>query len=309
MLTLLLRISIPEFRRHLLRTLLTTIGILLGVAIFAAIRSANFSLRASLRDTIDRIAGKAVLQVTGPAGVPETVVDEVRLVPGVRAAVPVIEAVVRTSDLSEGNILMLGVDMTGDKSMRDYTIEGSEDSVSDPLVFLAQPDSIIVSKEFASRNNLRDGSPIKLITALGTRSFTVRGVMAPKGMAKAFGGNVGVMDILSAQFIFSRGRTFDRIDVALDRAAEGVDEGGRDPAGGEHGLADETRLPVDPHAIDRRRQLILRIEDAEIVDLLNLGRRRLTSEHGREGDAERDVLGLRCTPGEYDRERHEDCPA
>jgi hypothetical protein len=39
--------------------------------------------------------------------------------------------------------------MAGDRSMRDYEMEGSEGAVSDPLVFLAQPDSLIVSKDFA----------------------------------------------------------------------------------------------------------------------------------------------------------------
>jgi putative ABC transport system permease protein len=215
--TLFLRISVPEFRRHLLRNVLTTVGIILGVAIFAAIRSANSSLKYSLRDTIDQIAGKAVLQVTaGQAGLPEEVADEVRSVAGVRAAVPVIEAVVHTTDASQGNILIIGVDLAGDRSMRDYTIEGNEDAVSDPLVFLAQPDSIMVSKEFAARNELKEDSKIRMVTALGNKVFTVRGIMAPKGMARAFGGNVGVMDIYSAQFVFSRGRTFDRVDVALD---------------------------------------------------------------------------------------------
>jgi putative ABC transport system permease protein len=223
--TLLRRISIPEFRMHLLRNVLTTMGIILGVAIFTAIRSANSSLKDSLRDTIDQIAGKAVLQVTaGQAGLPESVADDVRSVPGVRAAVPVIEAVVRTTDASQGNILILGVDMAGDRSMRDYAMEGNEDTVSDPLVFLAQPDSIIVSKEFATRTGLKEDSKIQMVTALGNKIFTVRGIMAPKGMARAFGGNVGVMDIYSAQFVFSRGRTFDRVDIALDEGLR-LDDG------------------------------------------------------------------------------------
>lgn len=209
-------ISIPELRRHLLRYILTIIGIALGVAVFTAIRSANVSLRMSLRDTIDQISGKAALQVTAAgSGIPEPVLDDVRSVPGIRTAVPIIEAVVRTTDANQGNILILGVDMAGDQSMRDYQVEGNEDIISDPLVFLAQPDSILVSKEFASRNNLQEDSRITLVTAAGNKVFTVRGIMTPTGMAKAFGGNLGVMDIYSAQFIFGRGQRFDRIDVAL----------------------------------------------------------------------------------------------
>ena len=220
MFVLLRQISIPEFRKHLLRYFLTVLGIVLGVAVFSGVRSANSSLRLALRNTIDQIAGKAVLQITaGQAGIPESAVDETRAVPGVKAAVPIIEAVVRTADASQGNIMILGVDMTGDRSMRNYDMEGDDETVSDPLVFLAQPDSLIISKEFAARNNLKEDDTIDLQTALGNKSFTVRGIMAPKGMAKAFGGNIGVMDIYSAQFVFSRGRSFDRIDVAL---AEGL---------------------------------------------------------------------------------------
>ncbi|MGH8245266.1 MAG: ABC transporter permease, partial [Gammaproteobacteria bacterium] len=196
----------------------------LGVAVFSVVRSANSSLRMALRHTIDQIAGKAVLQVTaGQAGVPESAVDETRAVPGVRAAVPIIEAVVRTADARQGNIMILGVDMAGDRSMRDYTMEGEEETISDPLLFLAQPDSLIISKEFAARNQLKEGDTIHLQTALGNKTFTVRGIMAPRGMARAFGGNIGVMDIYSAQFVFGRGRSFDRIDVALEEGLK-IDE-------------------------------------------------------------------------------------
>jgi putative ABC transport system permease protein len=221
MFSLLRRISIPEFRRHLLRNVLTILGIVLGVAIFTAIRSANISLRESLRETIDQVAGKAVLQVTaGRAGIPEPVLDEVRSIPGIRVAVPIIEEVVHTTDASQGNILILGVDLAGDQSMRDYEMEANEEAVSDPLTFLAQPDSILISKEFASRNHLAEDSRINLVTSVGAKSFIVRGIMTPKGMAKAFGGNVGVMDIYSAQFIFGRGQIFDRIDIALDEGTQ-----------------------------------------------------------------------------------------
>jgi putative ABC transport system permease protein len=217
MVRLFCRISIPELRRHLLRYFLTVLGIALGVAVFTAIRSANTSLKMSLRDTIDQIAGKAVLQITaGNTGLPEPVLDDVRSVSGIRAAVPIVEAVVHTTDTSQGNLLILGVDMAGDRSMRDYEMEGNEDVISDPLVFLAQPDSILISREFASRNDLREDSRVNLVTGAGNKVFTVRGIMTPKGMAKAFGGNVAVMDIYSAQFVFGRSQRFDRIDVTLN---------------------------------------------------------------------------------------------
>jgi putative ABC transport system permease protein len=39
--------------------------------------------------------------------------------------------------------------------------------------------------------------------------------MKPSGLGSAFGGNLAIMDIYAAQFVFGRGRMFDRIDLAL----------------------------------------------------------------------------------------------
>ena len=50
----------------------------------------------------------------------------------------------------QGKLLILAVDMTGDRSLRDYDLEGGdEDVIDDPLVFLAQPDSLILTRDFA----------------------------------------------------------------------------------------------------------------------------------------------------------------
>ena len=50
-----------------------------------------------------------------------------------------IEAVVNTGLPGQGNLLILGVDMTGDRGLRQYDLEsGDEGVIDDPLVFLAQ---------------------------------------------------------------------------------------------------------------------------------------------------------------------------
>ena len=105
--------------------------------------------------------------------------------------------------------------MTGDRSLRDYDLESGDDAViDDPLVFLAQPDSIILSKEFADRNHIAVGGRLPLGTVEGEKQFTVRGIMKSSGLTSAFGGNLAIMDIYAAQKMFGRGRTFDRIDLA-----------------------------------------------------------------------------------------------
>ena len=214
-------ITWPYVRRHRLRTALTTVGIVLGVAVFVGMHTANESVLLAFYKTIDRIAGKAELQITaGEGGFPEDVLERVQAMPEVRAAVPVIEAAVDTNLKGEGNLLILAVDMTGDRSLRDYDLEsGDEAVIDDPLVFLAQPDSLIVTREFAARNGLAIGAKVPMRTMEGEKRFTVRGIMKSGGLTQAFGGNLAVMDIYAAQMVFGRGRTFDRVDLALN---EGV---------------------------------------------------------------------------------------
>ena len=216
-------ITWPYVRKHGLRTALTTAGILLGVSVFVGMHAANRSVLAAFNHTVDSIAGKTQLQVTaGEAGFSESLLDRVQEATTVGVAVPVIEAVVGTGLQGEGSLLVLGTDMTGDRRLRDYDLESGDDAViDDPLVFLAQPDSVIVTADFAAAHGLSVNQQVPLLTALGPRQFTVRGIMKSSGLASAFGGNLAIMDIYAAQKMFGRGRTFDRIDIGV---AEGHTE-------------------------------------------------------------------------------------
>jgi putative ABC transport system permease protein len=210
-------ISWPYFRKHVLRTMLTIAGIVLGVAVFVGMHAANQSVLLAFSRTVDRIAGKTEIQVTaGEAGFEEDILEKVQSASTVRVAVPIIEAVADTRLTGEGSLLVLGVDMTGDRSLRDYDLEsGDEAVIDDPLVFLAQPDSIILTKQFAEKNHFGVNDRIWLGTVEGERRFTVRGILKAGGMTSAFGGNLAIMDVYAAQKMFGRGRTFDRVDIGV----------------------------------------------------------------------------------------------
>ncbi|HXK07860.1 MAG TPA: FtsX-like permease family protein [Verrucomicrobiae bacterium] len=214
-------ITWPYVRKHLLRSVLTTGGIVLGVALLVGMHTANKSVLQAFNDTVERIAGKAQLQVSaGDAGFPEEVLEKVQSLREVRAAAPIIETEADPGLAGQGKLLILAVDMTGDRSLRDYDFDNAEqDVIDDPLIFLAQPDSIILTSEFAARNHIAVGGKVAFDTMQGRKQFTVRGILKAGGMAQAFGGNLGIMDIYAAQALFGRGRHFDRIDIGL---AEGV---------------------------------------------------------------------------------------
>jgi len=210
-------ISWPYVRRHGGRSLLTVAGIAIGIAVFVAMHAANDSVFTAFQQTVSRLAGATELQVTaGFSGFDEAVLERVQAVPQVAVAAPVIEAVGATGVPGQGNLLIIGVDMTGDRSLREYDLESGDAAVvDDPLVFLAQPDSIMVTAAFARRHGLVANARLPLDTVEGRKDFTVRGILGGGGVSSAFGGNVAVMDIYAAQHVFGRGRRFDRLDVAL----------------------------------------------------------------------------------------------
>ena len=85
--------------------------------------------------------------------------------------------------------------------------------VDDPLEFLNQEDSIIVTRAFAREYGLTIESPVELLTALGRKRFVVRGLLADEGAARAYGGNLAIMDIDGARVMFGREGKIDRIDI------------------------------------------------------------------------------------------------
>jgi putative ABC transport system permease protein len=207
-------VTFKQWRVHRLRVALTTLGIALGVAVFFAIRTGNATLLDSLRGTVEKLAGKATVEISaGESGFSEKVLDTVRATPGVQLAEPVIETIVQTPYSDEGALMVLGVDTAGDQQLRDYQFDRAQTQISDPLVFLAQPNSILLSRAFADRHGLKVGDKLSLFASDGKKEFTVQGTFKPAGVGQIFGGNIAVMDIYSAQVVFRRGRKFDRIDL------------------------------------------------------------------------------------------------
>ncbi len=211
--------------RHLtgkpLRTLLTSISVALGVGLFVAIDLINRSTLDSFRENFEAISGKAQLAVTaGETGFPEDKLNDVAKVMGVRSAVPMIEARAYLAGARTSETLQIfGIDLLTDSNVRSYKTTDQQ-LIEDPLVFLNQPDSIVVAKPFAEKHGLKMDSPLELATANGLKRFVVRGILTPEGPAKAYGGAIALMDIDGAALTFGKRGKVDRIDIV---AKEGED--------------------------------------------------------------------------------------
>jgi putative ABC transport system permease protein len=214
--------------RHLLRkparSLLTTLGVAFGVALFVGIEIINHSTLSSFRESIDAVAGKTTLTISaGEMGFPEDRYEAIRAVPGVKHAVPMVEsrAYFAGNHESSETLMVLGVDLLKEQSVRTYKTQ-DEQVIDDPLTFLNQPDSIIVTHAFAEAHKLAIDSRFELATARGSMRFTVRGLLSPEGPAKAYGGAIAIMDIDGARMTFGKEGKLDRVDV-VTKAGEDIE--------------------------------------------------------------------------------------
>ncbi len=211
-------ISIKRIWLQKVNTLMIISGICLGVAAIVSIGIVNKSVLRSFEDSINRVTGRAVLQVTGAAsGFPEAIIDRVQSVPGVEYAVPVIDTQGILVGAKERSLMILGVDVLQDSNIRDYKLSEEDADIPDPLLFLARPDSILLTKELADRENIKIDQTIRVQTVRGIRDFRVRGLLNPEGPAKVASGNIAVMDYPAAQMAFGKEGRIDRVDVSILR--------------------------------------------------------------------------------------------
>ena len=218
-------IGLRHLRLKPSRVLLTTLGVAFGIALYVAIAIINHSTQNSMRESIESVAGKAKLTVSaGVSGFDEAKLEIIRTTAGVKVAVPLVQArafFVGATE-SEDGLQILGVDLLQETSVRSYKATDQR-IIDDPLTFLNQADSIVLTKSLAAAHGLKLDSKIKLSTAVGVKEFTVRGLLEPEGTAKAYGGSLAIMDIDGARVSFGKESKLDRVDVVPEKTAN-VDE-------------------------------------------------------------------------------------
>lgn len=199
------------------RLALAIVALTCGVAFVCAMALVSRAVVNAFVEVVDTVVGRAALIVTaGGAPFPEATAAQIAEVPGVALAVPVVSTTAITVDGS-GEVLMVhGIDITDEAAVRVYEARDRDGfDVDDPLIFLSQPDSIIITRTWADRHGLRLNDQLELMTPKGRRRFTIRGALEPQGIARAYGGNLVVMDLAAAEEAFTRREFVNRVDVVL----------------------------------------------------------------------------------------------
>ena len=220
-----LRLAWLEAWRRPAHAALLVTAVALGTALVTAIQAVNDSTLAGLRETMTLIGGEAQLQVRARGGnVPEDLVEQVRADPGVAHASGLVSGTLWVSGgPANGETLsVFGVDLGDDAAVRSYRVveRPGAQAVADPLAFLAQPDSVLLTEALMARFGLAVDDKVPVIAPTGATALTVRGALAPEGAGRLFGGSLAVMDLFAAQQLLSRADAVDQIDIVV---ADGSD--------------------------------------------------------------------------------------
>lgn len=201
---------------------LTIVALAAGVSLICALDLVSRAVLAAFVGVVDNVAGRAALTVSA-AGAPiaESLAGDLSAVPGVELAVPSVTGSAFMTDGSGELLTVRGVDVANEAAVRVYEARDKGGlEMDDPLVFLSQPDSIVLTRSFAAQRGLGIDDHLDLLTPTGRRTFIVRGLLEPTGIGRAYGGNLVVMDLAAAEAAFLRPDFVDAIDIVVRRDAD-----------------------------------------------------------------------------------------
>lgn len=205
--------------RHPVRVFLSVMSVALGVALFASIDVSNTSTEAAFRRTAAALAGNAQLQVvkTRAFGVEEEALKKIDAVEGLTAA-PVLQLSATVPGLPDG-LMLMGLDFNREASFRLWDVAEGEKPQINPLAFLGG-DVILISQSFAKKRGVKLGGAFKIDTPTGPRPVVVGAIFRDEGPAQIFGGNVAVMPLKTAQRLFRRTGSVDRVEILTKGSVE-----------------------------------------------------------------------------------------
>ncbi|HYO89307.1 MAG TPA: FtsX-like permease family protein, partial [Candidatus Limnocylindrales bacterium] len=208
--------------RGFLQSVLFIVGVALGVAVVVAIDLANNSAGRAFALSTETVTGKATQQIIGGAtGLPTELYRQLRTDLGMDAVAPVVEEYVRSPELGDRPLRLLGVDPFAEPPFRDYLtnvqVDGENANAFEALNdFLAQRNAILIGAGLAAQFGLQVGDTVTLRPGGTPVTATIVGTLATDDRltAQALDGLI-LSDIATAQEIVGRPETISRIDLLL----------------------------------------------------------------------------------------------
>ena len=195
--------------RHRGAFLLASLGVTLGIAVFVAIQIANASVMGAFSASVNAVAGNANLQIRGGSGgVSDALFARIKNQndPRILASAPVLRRTLFSPTLKT-TVLISGIDVFSEIDFResDLTAPSGENRAANngenvgALQFLLDPRAIAISASLAQKYDLKTGSQLDFNIGSAKKSFVVTRILGGEAAARAFGGDVALLDIASAQ--------------------------------------------------------------------------------------------------------------
>ena len=231
-LSLVREFTLRPLLQHRLRSLLTVGGVALGLAVVGAVHLSTKRAVSSFSESLDLVEGRSDFHVEG-SGFPlqESWLREFAWFWEFGTMTPRLEGRARTPDGTQ--VRVYGVDLIGDTTVHDYFRRQDlqpgrehEKQGTDPssvrlktesfLQLLEEDRQILVPESLAHSQGLQVGSEVNLNIGGRMWNFEVGSILDRLGIAAAFGGNLIIMDIATAQDVLGKVGVIDRIDFKLD---------------------------------------------------------------------------------------------
>jgi len=230
LLVLLRFVSRPELAARPVRSLLMMGTVAVGVALLTAMQVATHSIVGAFADDLERLSGKADLQVTfgtGEAGFPEEMLAKIAAQPIVEQAAALVRSQVTFEDGARETVELFGIDVLQADVLDLYEVEVLERE-RDDFTILNDPRGVFVTDVIARERSLVVGSKVRLSAVDGVHHYTVRGIVATRGLAEFLGGRLIAMYLPAAQPVAGKrgdltASMIDQIDVRLRPGADAAE--------------------------------------------------------------------------------------
>jgi putative ABC transport system permease protein len=178
------KFSTRSLTARLGRTVLTIFAIVIGVTAVVSVCVMSETTYVAQKLMFKTVNGKATLEVktAGNAGFDSSLVEEVRKVPGVELAAPLLdEAAKLMKGEQQVKLRLLGVDPKLDPVVRDYEISAGR--MAEPRTDRSKPYQIVLDEGFAKQQNLQLGDILSMRTRINKFDLQLVGLAKPKGGA------------------------------------------------------------------------------------------------------------------------------
>jgi putative ABC transport system permease protein len=203
---------LSQWREQPMRVSVTVLAIALGVALGAAVHLINAVALGEFSVAAKRLVGEPDLVVRGPReGFAEKLFITLARDPLVRLASPVLELEVALP-AQRDTLKMLGLDPFRAAALQPALIGDMAGGVLD----LLRSDGIFLSTGAARRLHLKRGDPLQIMVGDAPKTLQIVGILSEG----AYGQDLAVMDIASAQRVFEKIGRVNRIDLRLEPGAD-----------------------------------------------------------------------------------------